>query len=74
MFENGRDVAAGHFTNTANSPQFEEFYRDCPNSEKVEKELFYLPTYPRYSSDEVRKNIEVIKHFFTFKLAPANIK
>jgi perosamine synthetase len=74
MFENGRDVAAGHFINTANSPQFEEFYRDCPNSQKVEKELFYLPTYPRYSSDEVRKNIEVIKDFFTSKSTTVNTK
>jgi perosamine synthetase len=74
MFENGRDVAAGHFTNTANSPQFKEFYLDCPNSQKIEKELFYLPTYPRYSSDEVRENIEVIKLFFTFKSTPSNIK
>jgi perosamine synthetase len=67
MFEQGRDIAAGHFTSTADSPRFEEFYRDCPNSKKVEKELLYLPTYPRYSRHEVEKNIEVISKYFAFK-------
>jgi dTDP-4-amino-4,6-dideoxygalactose transaminase len=67
MFEQGRDIAAGHFTSTADSPRFEEFYRDCPNSKKVEKELLYLPTYPRYSRQEVEKNIEVIRKYFASK-------
>jgi perosamine synthetase len=67
MFEQGRDIAAGHFTSTADSPRFEEFYRDCPNSKKVEKELLYLPTYPRYSRHEVEKNIEVIRKYFASK-------
>ena len=67
MFEQGRDIAAGHFTSTADSPRFEEFYRGCPNSKKVEKELLYLPTYPRYSRQEVEKNIEVIRKYFASK-------
>lgn len=64
MFRHNRDIAAGHFTNTADSPRFAEFYRDCPNSRKVEKELIYLPTYPRYSRSEVEKNIQVIRQYF----------
>ena len=64
MFEQGRDLAAGHFTNTADSPLFQEFYRDCPNARQVEKELLYLPTYPTYSRREVEKNIEVIRRYF----------
>ncbi len=64
MFNHSRDIAAGHFTSTADSPRFQEFYRDCPNSRKVEKELFYLPTYPRYSRSEVEKNIQVIRQYF----------
>ncbi len=64
MFIRHRDIAAGHFTNTADSPRFAEFYRDCPNSRKVEKELIYLPTYPRYSRREVEKNIQVIRQYF----------
>lgn len=64
MFNHNRDIAAGHFTSTADSPRFQEFYRDCPNSRKVEKELFYLPTYPRYSRSEVEKNIQVIRQYF----------
>jgi perosamine synthetase len=68
MYEQGRDIAAGHFTNVADSPQFEEFFRDCPNSKKVEKELIYLPTYPSYSYSEVKKNIEVIRKYFEAKV------
>ena len=64
MFEQGRDIAAGHFMNSADLPRFSEFYRDCPNASKVEHELLYLPTYPSYSSSEVRKNIEVMHKFF----------
>ncbi|MBW4560883.1 MAG: DegT/DnrJ/EryC1/StrS aminotransferase family protein [Mojavia pulchra JT2-VF2] len=64
MYSHNRDIAAGHFTSTADSPMFQEFYRDCPNSRKVEKELFYLPTYPRYSRSEVEKNIQVIRQYF----------
>ncbi len=67
MFQNGRDIAAGHFTNSTNSPQFSEFYRECPNSEKVEKDLIYLPTYPSYSRREVEKNIQVIHKYFGSK-------
>lgn len=70
MFEQGRDIAAGHFTNTADSPQFAEFHRDCPNSNQVERELIYLPTYPSYSRREVEKNIEAIRQYFATK-APA---
>ncbi|MBO1057321.1 MAG: hypothetical protein HEQ27_12685 [Dolichospermum sp. JUN01] len=70
MFEQGRDIAAGHFTSTADSPRFEEFYRDCPNAKQVEKELLYLPTYPSYSRREVEKNIEVIRKYFAAKATP----
>jgi perosamine synthetase len=67
MFEQGRDIAAGHFTSTAEAPQFADFYRYCPNAIKVEQELIYLPTYPSYSRQEVEKNIEVIQRFFSTK-------
>jgi perosamine synthetase len=67
MFKQGRDIAAGHFTSTADLPQFQEFYRNCPNAKKVEKELLYLPTYPSYSHREVMKNIEVIREYFATK-------
>lgn len=64
MFENGRDVAAGHFVNNADAPRFEDFKRDCPNAEAVEKELIYLPTYPGYSRRAVERNIDLIRQFF----------
>ena len=65
--EQGRHIGVGHFTSATTSEQFAEFYRDCPNAEKVAKELVYLPTYPRYSRCEVEKNVEVIRKYFASK-------
>ncbi len=64
MFEQGRDIALGHFINNADSATFEQYYRDCPNARAVADGLVYLPTYPSYSRRDVEKNIEVIKLFF----------
>jgi perosamine synthetase len=64
MFQKGRDIAAGHFTNSTKLSQFSEFYRECPNSEEVANNLIYLPTYPSYSRHEVEKNIEIIQQYF----------
>jgi dTDP-4-amino-4,6-dideoxygalactose transaminase len=64
MYQQGRDIAAGHFTSAINLPEFQDYYRDCPHSLKVEQELIYLPTYPSYSRQEVEKNIQVIQEFF----------
>lgn len=71
MFQQGRDVAAGHFTSTADDPRFTAFHRTCPKAKKVEQELFYLPTYPGYSHQEIQKNIQVIKQYFALQLKPS---
>ena len=65
MFEQGRDIALGHFINNADSATFEQYYRDCPSARAVADGLVYLPTYPSYSRRDVEKNIEVIKLFFS---------
>ncbi len=64
MMRHCRDLAAQHYKNNADLPDFREFYRDCPNSRKVARELIFLPTYPRYSRGEVEKNISVIRKYF----------
>ena len=64
MMEHCRDVAAQHYKNNADLPGFQEFYRDCPNARKVSEDLIFLPTYPRYSRQEVEKNIVVIRKYF----------
>ena len=65
MFEQGRDIALGHFINNAELPSFEQYYRDCPNVSAVANGLIYLPTYPSYSRRDVEKNIEVIRAYFS---------
>lgn len=70
MYIHGRDIAAGHFTSTSDSPRFAEYYRDCPNARIVEKELIYLPTYPGYSRGEIEKTIQVIRQYFASRVQP----
>ena len=74
LYQQGRDIAPGHFTNTADVPQFQAFYRDCPQARRVERELLYLPTYPSYSRREIECNIQVIQTYFkaTARLAVAS--
>jgi dTDP-4-amino-4,6-dideoxygalactose transaminase len=67
MMKHCRDVAAQHYKNNADLPDFQEFYRDCPNARKVSQELIFLPTYPRYSRREVEKNIAVIRKYFGYQ-------
>jgi len=66
LFQQGRDIAVAHFTNTADNPRFQEYASDCPNARLVEKELFFLPTYPRYSRGEVEKTIRAIRQHFGY--------
>jgi dTDP-4-amino-4,6-dideoxygalactose transaminase len=62
-----RDFAAQHLRNCADLPEFKEFYRHCPNSRASARELILLPTYPRYPSAEIQRNIEAIQEFFRSK-------
>ena len=63
--ERRRDFAAQHLRNCAGLPMFSEFYRDCPNARAAARELVLLPTYPRYPASEVKRNIEIIREFFS---------
>jgi dTDP-4-amino-4,6-dideoxygalactose transaminase len=60
---NGRDIAVSHHRNCAAMACFAEFARPCPNAERAEREVIYLPTYPRYAASEIQKNIDVIRRF-----------
>jgi len=58
------DVAAQHLKNCADLPSFSNFYRYCPVARKTANEVIILPTYPRYPTSEVEKNIKVIRAYF----------
>jgi dTDP-4-amino-4,6-dideoxygalactose transaminase len=58
-----RDFAAQHLFNCAHVPEFNEFYRDCPNARAAARELILLPTYPRYPAAEIDMNIQVIRDY-----------
>lgn len=61
----GRDITMSYHRNCASLPCFAEFARDCPNAERTARSVIYLPTYPRYSAQEIGKTVEVIRRFFS---------
>jgi perosamine synthetase len=58
-----RDFAPQYLRNCASLAKFHEFYRQCPNAQAAARELILLPTYPRYPTTEIQKNIEAIQEF-----------
>src|SRR2546428_6459420 len=59
-----RDVQVSHHRNCAALPCFARWHRDCPNAQATSQTLIYLPTYPSYGQDEVRRTIDGIRRFF----------
>lgn len=59
-----RDVQVSHHRNCAALPCFAPWHRDCPNADVTSRTLIYLPTYPSYGMDEVRRTIDEIRRFF----------
>jgi dTDP-4-amino-4,6-dideoxygalactose transaminase len=59
-----RDVQVSHHRNCAALPCFAEWQRACPNAERTSRQLIYLPTYPSYGLEEVRKTADAIRRFF----------
>jgi perosamine synthetase len=68
LMKNKRDVAAQHLKNCADLPAFKDFYRNCPNARATAEELLILPTYPRYTDQDIQKNIQIIGEFFSGNL------
>jgi dTDP-4-amino-4,6-dideoxygalactose transaminase len=64
MMKHYRDVGKQHLKNCADLPAFKEYYRDCPKARKTAEETILLPTYPRYTEEEVQHNIKTIRAFF----------
>jgi dTDP-4-amino-4,6-dideoxygalactose transaminase len=64
MMKNNCDVAIQHIKNCAELECFKEFYRDCPNASATVNETILLPTYPRYSFDDVERNVMAIRSYF----------
>ena len=64
LISNNIDVGPQHYKNTASLNSFDDYYLDCPVAEKVSKSVLLLPTYPRYTEDNVNKVITLIKEFY----------
>lgn len=62
--QHGRDITESYHRNCAALPCFSAFANPCPNAQKTADSLIYLPTYPRYSAEEIAKTIGVIRAYF----------
>ena len=63
MMRAGRDVGIQHLKNCADLDCFAEFHRDCPVARKTSREVVLLPTYPRYSVQEVERTISATRRY-----------
>jgi len=59
-----RDVQVSHHRNCAALPCFARWQRDCPNADATSRTLIYLPTYPSYGLEEVRRTVAGIRQYF----------
>jgi dTDP-4-amino-4,6-dideoxygalactose transaminase len=64
MMQRGCDLAVQHLRNCADLPCFAEFRRDCPNARATAAATVLLPTYPRYGTLDVERNVAAIRAFF----------
>lgn len=62
--KHGRDITESYHRNCAELPCFAEFKGHCPRAQATADSLIYLPTYPRYTLDEVRKTVAAIRAYF----------
>jgi dTDP-4-amino-4,6-dideoxygalactose transaminase len=59
-----RDIQLSHHRNCAALPCFSSWRAECPNADATSQTLIYLPTYPAYGLDDVRRTIAAIRAFF----------
>ena len=64
VMRRGRDITMSYHRNCAAVPCFAAYARHCPNAQATADSLIYLPAYPRYGEDEVRKTIAAIRDYF----------
>lgn len=64
LMEHRRDIGVQHLKNCAALPEFKNYFRECPRATTTSENVILLPTYPRYTEGEIRRNIEVIHAFF----------
>jgi len=64
LMEHRRDIGIQHLKNCAALPGFKNYFRECPRATSTSEDVILLPTYPRYTEGEIRRNIEAIHAFF----------
>ncbi len=64
VMRQGRDITMSYHRNCASMPCFSDYVQNCPNAQATADSLIYLPTYPRYGEEEIKKTIRAICSYF----------
>jgi perosamine synthetase len=64
LMTHNRDITVQHMGNNADYECYAAWKRDCSNARLTAKQVLLLPTYPAYGEVEVRRNVELIQHYF----------
>ncbi|MBU1626696.1 aminotransferase class I/II-fold pyridoxal phosphate-dependent enzyme [bacterium] len=65
LLERGIDTTNGFIRNCPSLPLFKEYYVDCPNSIRLEKEILHIPVYPSLTDEQIEHIAYSIKEFLT---------
>jgi dTDP-4-amino-4,6-dideoxygalactose transaminase len=71
MMAMGCDVMPQHLRNCAAVECFAPYRRECPNAEATANSVVILPTYAKYSRQDVERNIRAIRAYFARETAGA---
>ena len=65
LLKRGIDSTEGFLRNCPTLSIFKEFYRDCPNSERLEREILHIPVYASLPEGEIQHIADSIKEFLS---------
>ena len=65
MFKNNRDIAKYFYRNCNELDIFDQYKNGLPIIKEVVNDLVILPTYPKYSKNQIYQNIKLIKSYFS---------
>jgi perosamine synthetase len=64
LIKKGIDSTSGFIRNNPTLYLFKDYYRECPNAERLEKEILHLPIYSSLSDDQIMFIADSVKEFF----------
>lgn len=61
------DIRKFYYRNLGSLDCYKNFKKTCVNAEEIESKIITLPCYPKYTKDNIHRNIAAIKEFYSKK-------